>query len=114
MKEKQWASKGWKLAIGVQGFLNKELLVVEEQLMAKDQQVWDLKRSSQLMERLVDKELEVKSLKKKHKSSSLYRDWEANFHAISRLPWAAAMTTSKMGAWWGRIEKDRDLLLTPP
>ena len=59
------------------------------------------------------KELEAKNLKK-HKSSSVYRDWEANFHAISRLPWAAAMTTSKMGAWWGRIEKDRDLLLTPP
>ena len=61
---------------------------------------------------LMAKELEVKNLKK-HKSSSLYRDWEANFHAISRLPWAAAMTTSKMGAWWGRIEKDRGLLLTP-
>ena len=39
MKEKQWASKGWKLAIGVQESLNKELKDVEEQLMAKDQEV---------------------------------------------------------------------------
>ena len=114
MRESAWAKKGWKLSIEVQDSLNKEIKVVEEQLMAKDQQVWDLKRSSQLMERLVDKELEVKNLKKKHTSSSLYRDWEANFHAISRLGGAASRRTSKIGAWWGRIEKDRDLLLTPP